>query len=99
MCPLQDKDHSRINPGRTRGFHVCERSRPGLSQLGCWHDRRRTPLQDGDHSGNDPRLVPGFLRQRSGRFLERFRRMSVSVGSREIRLTWAEHPRCWTLYC
>ena len=77
----------------------CEWSRPGLGKLGCWHDRQRTPLQDGDHSGNDARLVPGFLRQRSGMFPERFRRMSVSVSSREIRLTWTEHPRCGTLSC
>ena len=75
----------------------CERSRPGLRKLGCWHDRQRTPLQDGDHSGNDARLVPGFLRQRSGMFPERFRRMSVPVSSREIRLTGTEHPRCGTL--
>ena len=65
-----------------------ERSHPGLSELGCWHDSQRTPLQDGDHSGNDPCSVPGFLRQRSGMFLERFRRMLASVGSRGIRLTW-----------
>ena len=29
-----------------------------------------------DHSENDLRLVPGFQRQRSGMFPERFRRMS-----------------------
>ena len=39
---------------------LCERSRPGMSQLDCWNNKQRTPLQDGDHSGNDPRLVPGF---------------------------------------
>ena len=78
---------------------VCEKSRPGLSQLGCWHDRQRAPLQDGDHSKNDPRLVPGFLRQRTGMFPKWFRRISVFVGSREIRLTWTVHPRCGTLSC
>ena len=46
----------------------CERSLPGLRQLNCWHDRQRAPLQDGDDSGNDHRLVPGFLRQRFGMF-------------------------------
>ena len=77
----------------------CKRSRPGLSQLDCEHDRQRIPLQDGDRSGNDPRLVPGFLRRRSGMFPERFRRMSVSMGSREIHLIWTVHPRCGTLSC
>ena len=80
-------------------YAVCERSRPGLSQLGCWHDRQRTPLQDGDHSGKDPRLVPVFLRYRSRMFPERFRKMSVPVGSREIRPIWKGHPRCGTLSC
>ena len=65
---------------------ICERFRPGLSQLDCWRNRQGTPLQDRDHSGNDPRLVPGFLRRRSGMFPERFRSASVSVGSREIHL-------------
>ena len=77
--------------------YECKRSRLGLSQLGCWRDRHRTPFQDGDHSGNDPRLVLGFLRRHSGLFPERFQRMSVSVGSREIRLIWTEHPRCGTM--
>ena len=76
------------------GNNGCERSRRSLSQLGCWHDRERTPLQDWDHSENDPRLVPDFLRQRSGMFPERFWRMSVPVSSRENRPTWTEHPRC-----
>ena len=40
----------------------CERSRPGLNQLDYWHDSQRPPLQDEDHSGNDPRSNPGFLR-------------------------------------
>ena len=71
-----------------------ERSHPGLSQLDSWHDRQRAPLQDGDHSGNDPHLVPGFLCQRSGLLPERFGRMSVSLGSEEIRLTWTVHPSC-----
>ena len=77
----------------------CERSRPGPSQLDCCHNKQRTPLQDGDHSGNNPRLVLGFRHQRSGMFPERFRRTPVSVVSRDIRLTWTEHPRCGTLSC
>ena len=82
-------------------FHIglCEKSRPGLSQLNCWHDRQRIPFQDGDHFGNDPRLVPGFLCQSSGMFPECFRRMSVFVGSEETRLTWTVHPKCGTLSC
>ena len=77
----------------------CERSRPGLSPLGCRHDKHRTPLQDGDRSGCDPSLDPGFLRQRSGIFPEGLRRLSVPVGSWEIRPNWTEHPRCGTLSC
>ena len=46
----------------------CERPPLGLSQLNCWTDSQRTPLQDGDHSGNDPQLVPDFLCQCSGMF-------------------------------
>ena len=70
----------------------------GLSQLDSWHDRQRTPLQDGNHSRSDPRLVPGFLRRRSGMFPERFWRMSVPLGSTEIRLVWTGHPKCGTLF-
>ena len=77
----------------------CERSRLDLSQLGSRYDRQRTPLQDGDDSGNDPRLVLGFLRQCSGMFPKQFRWISVPVGSREIRPIWTEHPRCGTLSC
>ena len=87
---------------RVAGQHASgcyERSHLGLSHLGCWHDRQRTPLQDWDPSGNDPRLVSGSLHQRSGKLSERFRTISVSVGSREVRLTWTEHPRCGTLSC
>ena len=56
----------------------------GLSQLDCRHDRQRTPLQDEDHSGNDPRLVPGFLRQCSGMFPEWFRRMVPGLCPAEL---------------
>ena len=63
----------------------------------CWHDKQKTPLQDVDHSGNDPRLAPGFLSRRSGMFPERLQRMFVHVGSKEIRPLWTEHPRCGTL--
>ena len=77
----------------------CGRSLPGLSQLDCWHDRQKTPLQDGDHSGNDSRLVPGFLRQCSEMFPEWLRIMSVFVGSEETRLTWTVHLKCGTLSC
>ena len=65
---------------------ICERYLPGQSHLNCWNDRRRTLLQDGDNSGNDPPLVPGFSRRCSGMFPVRFRRVSVLAGSREIRL-------------
>ena len=72
----------------------CERSRPCLSQLGCWQNKQRFPVQDGDHSGDDPHLVPGFVRQRSGVFPERFRRMSVRLVSRAYHPIWTEQPRC-----
>ena len=39
-----------------------------------------------DHSGNDLQLISGFPRPCSGIYPERFRRVSVSVGSGEIRL-------------
>ena len=70
-----------------------ERSRPGINQLGCWHDRQRTPFQDGDCFGNYCRLVPGFLRQRSGMFPERFRRTSIPVHSRDIRPSFTRAPK------
>ena len=49
--------------------------------------------------GTTPPLVPEFLRRCSGMFPERFLRVSVSVGSREIRPIWREHPKCGTLSC
>ena len=58
----------------------------GLRQLNDEIDKRRVPLQDEDHPGNDPHLVPGFPRLCSGTFPERFRSVSVSVGSKEIRI-------------
>ena len=51
-----------------------------------WEYECRKPLQDQYQSENDPQLVPGFLHRCSGSFSERFRRVSVYVGSREIRL-------------
>ena len=77
----------------------CERPLLGLNQLKCGTDRLRAPLQDGDHSGNDPQLVPGFLHPCSEMFPERLRSASISVGSREIRLTLTEHSKCETLSC
>ena len=44
----------------------CKRPLLGPSQLKYGTDRQRTPLQDGDHSGNDPQLAPVFLRRCSG---------------------------------
>ena len=64
----------------------CEEPRLGLNQLNVGTDRRRVQLQDEDRSGNDSHLVPAFPRLCSGMFPERFRSVSVSVGSREIRL-------------
>ena len=58
----------------------------GVSQLNDGIDRRRIPLQDEDHPGNDPQFVPVFPNLCSRMFPERFRSASVSVGSREIRI-------------
>ena len=57
-----------------------------MSQLNDRIDRRRVPLQDEDHLGNEPHLVPGFPRLCSGMFPERFGSASVSVDSEETRL-------------
>ena len=64
----------------------CEEPRMGVSHLNDGTDRRIVPLQDEDHPGNNPLLVPGFPRLCSGKFPERSRSASVYVGSREIRL-------------
>ena len=98
-CPRRNRSIFHSSKNFMVDFQSCEKSHPCLNQLNCWHDRQRTPLQDGDHSGNDPRLVPAFLRQRSEVFWERFRRMPVPVGSRKSRLTWTEHLWCGTLSC
>ena len=70
----------------TRSFWNCKERRLCLSWLTGGTERRRTPLQDGAHSGTDPQLVPGFMRLSSGMFAERLRSLSAPVGSREIRL-------------
>ena len=64
----------------------CEELLLCVSQLNDKVDRRRVPIQDEDHPGNNPHLVPGFPRLCSGMFPERFRSASVSVGSEETRL-------------
>ena len=61
---------------------MCEETRLCLSQLNDGIDRQRVPLQDEDHHGNDPHLVPGFPRLCSGMFPERFRSASVSIFKR-----------------
>ena len=63
----------------------CEEPPLGLSQLDDETDRRRVPLQDEDHPGNDPHLVPGFPHLCSGTVPKRFRSVYVSVGSTEVR--------------
>ena len=67
-------------------WHLCEEPRLCLSHLNDGTDRWRVPLQDEDHPGNDPHLVPGFPPLCSGMFPKGLRSASVSVGSREIRL-------------
>ena len=65
---------------------LCGEPRLGLNQLSGATYRLRSPLQDEGHSGNDPHLGPGFLRLCYGMSPERFRSVSVPMGSREIRL-------------
>ena len=77
----------------------CDEPRLGLNQLNDGTDRRRIPLQDENHSGNEPHLVPGFPSLCSGMFPQRFRIVSVLVGSKEIHLVQTEHPKCGTLSC
>ena len=62
---------------------ACEELRLGLSPLNDGTDRRRVPLQDEDHPGNDPHLVPGFPRLCSGR-------ISYSLWQNN-KSTWAKH--------
>ena len=77
----------------------CERSLPEMSHLNYLCNRQRTLRQDGDYSNNDPHFVPGFLHHCSGMFPERFQKLSVPVGWREVRLILTELPRCRTLSC
>ena len=58
----------------------------GLNRLNDGTDSWRTPLQDEELSGNDPRLIPGFSFRCSGMFPEWFRIVSVPAGAAEIRL-------------
>ena len=69
-----------------KGQPRCEEPLLGLNQSNDGIDRGSVPLKDEDHSGNDPHLIPGLLRLRSGTFPERFRSVSVPVGSRQNRL-------------
>ena len=68
-----------------------------LSQMNDGSYRLRIPLQDGDLSGNVPHLKTKYLCPCSGMFAERFRSVSGSVGSIEIRLVLTENPKCGTL--
>ena len=87
-----------FNVSDNLGDH-CEEYRLGLNQLNDGTGRLSIPLQDEDHSGNDPQLIAGFLRLCSGMFPERFRSVSVTVGSKEIRLVYTEHPKYGNLSC
>ena len=84
---------------RTKILWNCERSHPGQSNWNCWTERQKIPLRDRHHSGNDPQLVPGFPSRCWGMFPERFRGMSVPVGSRETCLTQTDHPKYEILSC
>ena len=66
----------------SQSYTNCERSHPGLNQLKCWPDEQRFPLQDRDHSRNNPRWAPGFMSCWPGMFPQRFRSGSVLCGFR-----------------
>ena len=53
----------------------------------------RHPLQDEDHSGNDPHLFPGFFYLNSGMSPERVRSEPGLVCSEEIRLVSTGRPK------
>ena len=57
-----------------------------LNRLTEGTGRRRTLLQDEDHSGNNPRLIPGIPSLCSEMLPDRFRIVSVLVRSRKIHL-------------
>ena len=63
-----------------------EEPRLSLNQFSDGNDRLRITLLVEDHSGNDPHLVPGFLRLCSGKFPEQFRSVPAPVRLREIGL-------------
>ena len=67
----------------SRYHAMCEEYRLGLNRMSDGTDRRRIPLQDEDHSGHDPHLLPGFLCLCSGMFPKRFPTVSVPACSRE----------------
>ena len=64
----------------------CKALRPCLNPLSDGTDKRRTRLQHDHHFGNNPHLVPEFSSLFPGMLPERFRSLSVLVGSTEIHL-------------
>ena len=50
-----------------------------LSQLSWWTDRKRNPLEDEDHSENDPQLVSGYKRKFPGTVPEKVRRVHEEI--------------------
>ena len=77
----------------------CEQPRLGLNQLSDGIGRLKIPLRDEDQYVDEPLLVFAFLCVCSGIFPERFRSVSIPVGSREILVHETKHPRCRTLSC
>ena len=63
-----------------------------------WLNWIASPIWDREHSGNNPRLVPGFLGHYAGTFPEWFRRISWLAHWRKIRLAWTEHPKYVTVF-
>ena len=71
----------------------CEELRLVLNHINNGTDSRRVPLQDEDHPGNDPHVVPDFPPLCSGIIPERSRSASVSAGSRENHLIYTKQMR------
>ena len=68
-------------------FKKCESRKSRLGLIPEKTDSERHPLQDEDHSGNDPHLFHGFLHLNCGMSLERVRNEPELLGSEEIHLS------------
>ena len=78
-----------VNKNAKDKIFACKKGKDppvGLNELSHWTVKMRIPLQVEDIPRNDPHLVPSFLRMCCGMFPEKFRSVSVPVGSRVFHL-------------